>query len=878
MKTNKILVALALPALFAACTAEEIVNQADNNALENRALLGDLVVNMETPVASRASWSAEDLAWGAWEEDDAFSGALVDAAPGTVGNSLLTNYVYKKNAEGEWTTTSQMVEGIYSFYSYKGITTKNDRKPVEFDLTTQVADLDNATKVIDDHQLFFSALYNVEAKNTTAENNIALPLTFYPYHSIAAYKMVNTTGQTLLISQIIAEGEFAAKGAILPTAIKAAKLNYNVRKNEAEYKLQPKTTNADGSAKTEYTAKEIKSFWQESDLDNADDSKAKAITLSCGNYEWEAGQEVIAYMVMPANAEISGVKINVVDEEGEAKFIQVTESREGSKKAGYTIASTGITKVEFKRSIPVSMFGYTSAGAPKAISVKAENLKDAEGYYIDNKEALEELINVSRGNIKVYNFGEFAIDAEVAELIAEYTGGVVTFTNPINIKDTEEVVVKNIVFDAVTVKGKDAKTGFKGTTVVFEDATTATLTIEAGATVTIEDGTYANIVNNGTLSVLKDAAGYAITTNGTLNVYSDNNTITLKKGALNYLPTDKNENGTIQEGEGFVASFPTIAATDAYSIVYGEDVTLEMSARTELTPATNKTASVTVKHNFNASKALVINKGVSVSLEGDVESTNWIQVYGSLTTEGETDAKVSVELDATWNNNGEAVNTSNVNNGKIVTGEDSKTVVSSGTGSIDNTNEANVTANAAQEVFYILNNATVEDLEAIKFKRYAVNTLRVTGTLTMDRPFGKEVDAEQLTVLNKMILANNAEVKVDGEVHVYFNEVVLEGNAKISGWSKAESSLKFDRDAVIKMTNKKVTKASVAAETAKPYALTLADVSIFQSTDANAKLSVVSTINEEIASTETATHTNIAGVIVLKDANHEFTTSLEGAN
>ena len=57
MKTKNLLVAMALPTLFAACTAEEIVNQADNNVLENRALLGDLVVNMETPVASRASWS-----------------------------------------------------------------------------------------------------------------------------------------------------------------------------------------------------------------------------------------------------------------------------------------------------------------------------------------------------------------------------------------------------------------------------------------------------------------------------------------------------------------------------------------------------------------------------------------------------------------------------------------------------------------------------------------------------------------------------------------------------------------------------------------------------------------------------------------------------
>ena len=871
MKTKNLLVAMALPTLFAACTAEEIVNQAENNALNNRALLGDLVVNVEENAASRATWSDETLSWGAWEEEDAFSGALVDGT-GSVTDNLLTNYIYKKNAAGEWTTTSQLVEGTYSFYSYKGITTKNDRKPVAFDLTSQVADLDNATKVIDDNQLFFSPLYTIEAKNTTAENNIALPLTFYPYHSIAAYKMVNTTGQTLLISQIVAEGDFAAKGSILPTKIQAVGLNYNVRKDEAEYKLNYK----DSSKKTEYTAKEIKSMWQEKVLDDA--AGVNAITLSCGNYEWEAGQEVIAYMVMPANATISGVKINVVDEEGEAKYIQVAETRTGNTRNGYTVASTGITKLEFKRSIPVSMFGYTSAGAPKAISVKAENLKDADGYYIDNKEALEDLINVSRGNIKVYNFGEFAVDAEVAELIAEYTGGVVTFTNPIAIKDTEEVVVKNIVFDEVTVKGKDTKTGFEGTTVVFENATAAKLTIEAGATVTIEGGSYANVVNNGTLSVLKETTGYTIATAGTLNVYNNLNTITLTKGALNYLATDKDEDGTIEEGEGFTASFPTIAAADAYSIVYGEEVVLKLDEAMTFAPAANKTASVTANGGIELNQALTVAKNVTLTIDGDVtgNASGSITTAGVVTNNGVCEKVVAVLENAKFYNNGEAV--INYNKGLVVTGADSKTSVESAVaGKIDNTNEAQVYASNNQEVFYTVNNATVEDLEAIKFKRYAVNTLRVTGTLTMDRPFGEKADAAQLTVLNKMILANDAEVKVDGDVHVYFNEVVLEGNAKISGWSKKESSLKFDRDAVIKMTNKKVTKASVAAGTAKPYALTLANVSIKQSTDTGAKLELVSTINETIATTETATHQVIAGKVVLKDAAHEFTTSLEGA-
>jgi len=73
MKTRNLLVAMALPTLFAACTAEEIVNQADNNVLETRALLGDLSVKIENPVASRVAWSDETLKWGDLEDDDVFS-------------------------------------------------------------------------------------------------------------------------------------------------------------------------------------------------------------------------------------------------------------------------------------------------------------------------------------------------------------------------------------------------------------------------------------------------------------------------------------------------------------------------------------------------------------------------------------------------------------------------------------------------------------------------------------------------------------------------------------------------------------------------------------------------------------------------------------
>lgn len=847
MKTRNLLVAMALPTLFAACTAEEIVNQADNNVLETRALLGDLSVKIENPVASRASWSEEDLTWGEFTEDDVLTSALVDGITAwDPSDVLLTNYIWSKT-NGVWGTNSQMVEGIYSFYSYDGIKTKNDRKPIAFDLTAQTTDLDNPTQVINDNQLFFSPLYKIEAKNTTAENNINLPLTFYPYHSIAAFKMTNTTGQTLLVSQIIANGTFAAKGAILPTKIEAAGLNWYVRKNESAYKLAAKEWNTDGTAKTEYTEKEIKEMWQESDLDNIDTdgagskdsgekSASSTLAMNCGNYEWADGEEILAYMVMPANAELTNIEINVVDEEGEARYIRVAESARTIETidgdAIKSIASAGITDVTFKRSVPVSVFGYTSAGVPKGINVKENNLASAKGYYIDTKEALEELVNISRGDIKVYNFGDLAVDAEVAEYIAEYTGGVVTFTNPIDIKDTEEVKISNINFSEVTVKGADATIGFEGTTVVFEDANvTSKLTIEAGATVTIEEGTYADVVNNGTLSIGKGVAKSKFENNGVMNVCDFEEVgheITLKKGTLNYVGYDKDEDGTVEPAsENYEATLPVLEATDTYAINYAAGVNLVVEDDYELKPATDKSASLTVNGEFELNAALTIAKSATLTAAEEITGEGSLVINGATTgaSDKEIEVAVTVAKDATFNNNGIANNIAS-NEGLIVTGAGSKTSVAGDkVGRIDNSNEAQVSYSGKQTVYYTVNNKAVEDLEGILFKRYAINTLRVTGTLTMDRPFGEKAVPEQLAVLKTLELAAGAEVKVDGDVHTMFEKVIVEGNAKIYGWSKAESSLTFDKNVDVVLTQKRI-KTADKTSASKGYILTIADVTV----------------------------------------------------
>lgn len=70
----------------------------------------------------------------------------------------------------------------------------------------------------------------------------------------------------------------------------------------------------------------------------------------------------------------------------------------------------------------------------KTLNVVAENLQDADGFYVDNKADLLAVINANRGGIEIYNMGDLAIDNEVAEALTLYTASGVTFSNPIEIK------------------------------------------------------------------------------------------------------------------------------------------------------------------------------------------------------------------------------------------------------------------------------------------------------------------------------------------------------------------------------------------------------------------------------------------------------------
>ena len=126
MRTKHILTALVLPALFAACTADDFNEPITGNGVADRALLSEdfklYVGGADTRFS--AGEPGEGLEF-AYEVGDTIGGAIADEFVSTetdpvkrfpVKNYISTNESYVLNAQGEWISNDPTTEGHYLFY------------------------------------------------------------------------------------------------------------------------------------------------------------------------------------------------------------------------------------------------------------------------------------------------------------------------------------------------------------------------------------------------------------------------------------------------------------------------------------------------------------------------------------------------------------------------------------------------------------------------------------------------------------------------------------------------------------------------------------------------------------------------------------------
>lgn len=843
MKTNKILVALALPALFAACTAEEIeVASVQQNTLADRALLDpSFAINVNEGVGSRFAW--ENLNWK-FEDGDQFGAAITDVTTqGTVtGTSLIGNYIFSKNEAGNWITDSQMSEGIYQYYSFDGFKTKMARELVAFDLTAQKADLSEADAAFNEYenQLMISPLYTLQQKYSTK----ALPLEFYSYYGVGAFKFKNKTDQDLYITQIIlstdapATEKMTVKGRVNPEAFEtAAKFVYS--EIAEEYVLAGVAaalkSYEDGDITATEKAEKIEAAEEayEAAIYTADasatpdatkgDKESSFITLDCDNYLLKQGKETTAYMMVPAGeAEGYTVEIKVVDEDGNTWSVYVNSNGVATG-VGYTDSPKAVKvkdmdKLNIQRHKTNAIFGKTPDGkSMKTLEITNDNLVENTGYYVDSKPALIKLLSENLGDIKIHNSGDWAIDEEVVEAINEYTGAGVEFTQPIEIKSSvalteeDELELKNITFSDVTVIGtiKEADgvtVKFAGTTAELNVNVKGTLTIQEGANVTIIGGNYKNIVNSGTLSIERiDAVdsrvidGTITNKKGVMSLYV-NKPVTAEAGTVKYLAVDENNPLTVNSA---------VALTAGANLEIGQYVTYKPASNWTVPATDDASSKLTIYGVLDNTKLLV--KG-ALENNGVVKSKIQVQEEGSLTNEvgAKMTANVEIAEGATATNNGEISKL--YISGELTLGADSETTLYINSNYPANTAVINNTmlgiinfGNGSISDFEIYYNfaGTVEELEAISFGWFNINTLRLTGELTMTRNFNQE-NAQalaQMANLKKLVMADDASINVKTDVvTATFDEIELEGDAEIKGIQNVSSLTVFTANSNVATT------------------------------------------------------------------------------
>ena len=658
-------------------------------------MLGNLNVNVaNNDATTRFAW--DNYAWS-FEDGDQFGAAVVD--PTTIDDisstEMLGNYIFTKGSEG-YTTTSQMVEGTYMFYSYDGFVKKNNRNLIEFDLSTQYADLNDPKKVISDNYLFFSPLYKIEAENTTDENNIELPLRFTPYWATAAFRIKNSTGADFSISQIVLNGRFIAKGEIDPAKIKEAEMFYSVPEGGDAYELT--LLNPKGELTDEKVEEAYKAAYKAKDF-SINGETSGTIALDCDDYVLANGEEVTAYMQVPVSKQTSLTASIIVKVNGVSKEIKVTNTREGGNVPNtFSIASAGIKNLSFDRSKTTAVFGLESNGDAKVLDVKANNLQDAGGFYVDNNEELLEVLDNERGDISFYNASGVTLNDDVISVLNSYNAGSITFSNPISIEVEDE--------DGLTLSSSvDAGITFEGDVTVESGIVTLGEHVALEKDLTVKAGT---VTLNGV--TLDDSYASDITVEaGELKIASEitANKIDMKAGVLTVAKSLVYRNiGNIKElafaTDKNITFNVTGAQNNAVALTLWNG--LEIPAKTTLninefaTVQTDGTATVTINGTVENYGTIVGTTG-TLTLAG---STNNYATITDVTNNGFITMKDFWESSLTLNGSSQGTgyidNTVGVDLGTIT----GNTTYSYSTGNISNIPSSNVSV-------VILNNATVAD-------------------------------------------------------------------------------------------------------------------------------------------------------------------------
>lgn len=828
--------AMVLPALFAACTADEFNEIGSNANLADRAVLAPITVTLEGEGAdTRFAWDEEGANgvgnW-TWENTDSFSAFLVNDGDGkpetwTPTNNLLTNYIYKSGDGGNsYTTTSSMVEGLYWFYApartSQGVGTT---KMMSFDLATAQSEdywKSDAAKV------FITGLYKLVAGDEPQN----LPLSMINYYSRAVFPLTNNTDAAVSVRQIVLESssDFVVKGNISTKAMTDYMYAFDDAGN-----LVP-AVNTDNNAQNDITESKLKENLAAADLVNEDDAKVttKVLVLNLGDGVTLAKGETKSFtMLVPRTDPNTTCTVKIITNEG---VVEINE----------TDQSNYAKNVQFKHNGVMPMFGLASDGSFKAYSIEDGKFVDlGNARYVGSYDEMIALINTVNGEFSVYNMGDWKIDAAMANALTN-SDSYVNFMQPITVEDSKnEVKLTKVSFgvadDATTTNVNETVentvTIAKGTTVSFDasernetkNAVVGDLKIEEGATVVLNDGDFsqADISNAGDLTINGGEYDYnagrnaenVITSTGALKIAgvgSDNQpTINLEGGTLEFAAKNANTPAAYSVANNRL-TLPTtddLEANGNVTVTVGEGVTLSINGSQRTAEAVTTASGAKYSTNIVNNGTITVSSSCTLTTKGDLQNNGTINGAGTLAINGTATNAAGATIEATSTtigtdaevaNNGELTAS---NSGKITTGNGSRTILTGGEGTTDNTALAyiDVTNATGQVVEYVistdLNKSAWDRIFVGSFNTYYhVNKLVVESTLTVDdadfevADYIKAIDFEDGAAIN--MTNPSAALTFAGATEVNIN-----GNVKFQGWDVTMSNITFSATATVTLAN-----------------------------------------------------------------------------
>ena len=646
MKTNKILMAMALAAGFTACTSEDVVESTQVNALSNRKVLGDVEFVMG---GTDSRFALEDGVWSL-ETEDAFGAALIDVPNGKESENawenynltkhIQTNYKYAKGEGNVFSTPALMVEGNYVFYApynKKHLT----RKPLEVKFpivqTLDVVDgkVDPTSPINNAVKEGYPFFVDYKFLSATAQEN-DLTINFKHLYSYPEVKFVNESEEDIEIvkfvinlgdDRISVDGTLnLAGGNETVAASTVGGIVGNLFNLGTELKDETGAAaegKQDWGAWVDYNVKEKNGLIEgaTADLVSSEGALSTHVTINVPEgLTVKAGEEVVFNIVMPAD-EYQGLNIYAM-----------IDAKKGYKYASASITPQLLSGKRYPMSDYVPSTGKLKAEGKigKTFTKVVEEDEKALNYadkvlvpvFVNTTAELIDAIDDAKGDLSIIAGEEVVYNKSVADAWADSDVNNLIVLSDLTIEGAaaadKALSLAGIQFDGkVIIKSGYVKEGVLANVEVKESAN---LTLACAVTSLKNEGSVE--ANEGTTITTADNKGTLKIAHAGVTVTTLNNYGTLNIAAAGTITTLKNAFDLVKDAANALDTFGTVNVSCAYN--YGAD----FEGNWYVKSGGNL---INGKEDANVNKVLWIENGGELSGKAVVVNNATLTIAGTLT-------------------------------------------------------------------------------------------------------------------------------------------------------------------------------------------------------------------------------------------------------